>query len=72
MSIKRRSKLRTYLGAKCRVLEIIVNIKKPERIKTVQYIKTLHGKYFEYRSDNLNLLQKMELKDSRNCKNIRR
>ena len=35
-----------------------------ERIKTVQCIKTLDGKYFEYRSDNVTLLEKLELKDS--------
>ena len=35
-----------------------------ERIKIVQCIKTLDGKYFQYQSDNVNLLQKLELKDN--------
>lgn len=35
-----------------------------ERMKTVQCIKTLDEKYFEYRSNNVTLLEKLELKDS--------
>ncbi len=34
-----------------------------DRIKVVQCIKTLDGKYYSYKSDNISLLQKLELND---------